>query len=171
MATKKNATAVPAKRKYKKTTDVDWDGARLKYVTTAGASLADVARDFKVDEKVLRSRSRREGWEQEKTDFRGNLSEVVKEQATSVQAEALKRWNEDTLIEAGYLREAARRQYMRPMANGKWRFNTHVSAAGITAAATANVAADKLARLALGTATENHQNTNRNLPVTVDDFV
>lgn len=168
LATKRN---FPAERKTKDHSDKDWDSARLKYVTTK-ISFAALSKLFGIPEGSLMKHASREEWKKERADYAANLSKVVKEETTSDKVKVLKEWNEDTIVEAKRLREAARRQFMRKLANGEWRFNKNISSSAITAAATANVSADKLVRLALGVATDNtNPNAKSELPASVDDFV
>lgn len=170
LATKRNLNRT-AVRKTNDHSDADWEAMRLKFVTTK-MSFAALAREFKVPDDVIRKHARRGEWEKERTEYIENLGKHVKEQTTKEKVDFLTKWNDETLVEAQRLREAARRQFMRPMANGEWRFNKHISASAIQAAAAANVSADKLVRLALGVSTDNtNPNAKSDLPASVDDFV
>lgn len=168
MVAKKNVTA---ERKTKDHSGADWDAMRLKFVTTK-ITITALAKEFGVPKGSVSKHASREGWEAERKEWSENLAKEVKEKVTLDKAKFLTEWNDDTLVEAGRLREAARRQFMRQMADGRWRFNTHISASAIQAAAAANVSADKLVRLALGVATDNtNPNAKSELPTSVDDFV
>jgi len=151
---------------------VDWDAARLRFVT-GGKSVTYVVigREFGVDDKLVSKRAKREGWKGEREEYVAKLDAEVKDSKLILDAARLKSWNEDTLRHAELLREAAQRQFMYMLANGTWRFIKNCSAKGIQAAASAHVTADKLARLALGAATEHNVNENKMLPVSVDEFV
>jgi len=151
---------------------VDWDAARLRFVTGGkSVSYVVIGREFGVDSMLVSKRARREGWADEKAEYVVKLDTEVKDSKLLLDAGRLKSWNEDTLKHAELLREAAQRQFMYMLADGKWRFIKNCSAKGIQAAASAHVTADKLARLALGAATEHGINENRTLPASVDEFV
>jgi len=151
---------------------VDWDAARLRYVTGGkSVSYVVIGREFKVDPKLVSKRAKREGWKDERAEYVAKLDTEVKEAKLTLDKAVLQSWNEDTLRHAQLLREAAQRQFMYQLADGKWRFIKNCSAKGIQAAASAHVTADKLARLALGAATEHNVNENKMLPASVDEFV
>ena len=150
--------------------DHDWTGARTRYVSSR-STFEVVAKEFKIPASLMRKRAGREGWQRERKEFSHQVDQTVLDEVLDNRVKQLKDWNKDTLVEATRLREAARSFFMRKRADGQWVATTKISAQGLTAAASANMTADKLARLALGTSTENNQNTNTNLPAGVDDFV
>lgn len=152
------------------TYDHDWEAAKLEFVTSK-KTYAVVAKNQGIREGLMRKRAQREGWAAARKEFSHQVAEAVVEDVHGDLVQKLKQWNRDTIIEAERLREAARSFFMRKRADGRWVGTTKISAQGLTAAASANMTADKLARLALGTSTENTNNTNRNLPASVDDFI
>jgi len=151
---------------------VDWDAARLRFVTGGkSVTYVTIEKEFGAPRELVSKRSKREGWKAEREEYVAKLDTQVKESKLLLDAARLKSWNEDTLKHAELLREAAQRQFMYMLADGRWRFVKNCSAKGIQAAATAHMTADKLARLALGAATEHGINENRMLPASVDEFV
>lgn len=161
-------TSPPSKHSPIKNEGVDWEAARLEYVTTH-ITLEGCAEKFGVKGAAMRRRARDGKWEQERADYRSKFLEQTTQSKIENAAARLAQWNEETFIHAGLLREAARRQFQYQTENG-WRFREDATSKSIQAAAAAHVAADKLARLALGASTENVNNNNRTLPTTVDDF-
>lgn len=153
---------------------VDKDACRLEYVSSM-KSLAEVARQFGVGVAAMRRWNRDEGWDAARAEYRERFLQETTQSKIDSAAARLAQWNEETLLHAGLLREAARRQFQYQVEGpaGKepvWRFRTDSSAKDISAAAAAYVASDKLARLALGASTDNVNNVNKSLPATVDDF-
>lgn len=148
--------------------DHDWNGAKAKFVSTR-ITYIKLAEEFGIREGLLRKRAQREKWPLERREFSQRVVDDAKASVAREIVVGLKEWNADTLVEAERLRESARRLFMRKRTDGRWLFLDTVSANNLAAAATTNLAADKLARLALGASTEN--NTNRSLPASVDDFV
>jgi hypothetical protein len=168
LATKRNSKAEQGRRADH--SGYDWEAARLKFVTTKMTKEL-VAKEFGIPRNILIKHSTREGWNAERDEYSVTLTKRVVEQSIADKAKFLEQWNEETLVEAQRLREAARRQFMRPLADGRWRFEKHISAVSIQAAASANVSADKLVRLALGVATDNHNTGAKSeLPLNIDDF-
>jgi len=152
------------------TYDHDWDAARLEFVSTK-KTYTVVAKNHGIREGLMRKRAQREGWSAQRKEFSQQVVAKATEEVQEDLVKMLKEWNRDTLTEAHRLREAARSFFMRKRADGRWIPTSKISAQGLTAAASANMTADKLARLALGTSTENNNNKNTSLPVSVDEFV
>lgn len=148
--------------------NVDRNGIRIEYVTGA-ATLEALGKKFGVRPPILRRWAKDDDWEQQRRDYRDQFHQSVVEAKIENAVVQLARWNEDTLLHAGLLREAARRQFQYQTEDG-WRFRDDCSSKAISAAAAAYVASDKMARLALGASTENNDNVNKSLPATVEDF-
>jgi hypothetical protein len=147
---------------------VDRDAIRLDYVTSS-VTLEACAKKYGVKGPTLRKWAREDHWDAERREYRERFHEQATQSKIDNAAARLAQWNEETLLHAGLLREAARRQFQYQTEDG-WRFREDASSKQITAAAAAHVAADKLARLALGASTENVNQNNKLLPATVDDF-
>jgi hypothetical protein len=153
--------------------NVDKDAIRLEFVTSQ-VPIAQLARDHGLRVTKLQRWARDEDWDSARKEYREKFLEQTTQSKIANAAARLTQWNEETMVHAGLLREAARRQFQyeaqEPGMMPQWRFKKDVSAKDISAAASAHVAADKLARLALGASTDNVNNVNKSLPATVDDF-
>src|SRR5688572_2941050 len=72
---------------------VDWDAAKLEYVTTT-CTLEAVADKFKVTGVALRRRARQEGWEQERAEYRSRFMQETTKAKIENAAVRLAQWNE-----------------------------------------------------------------------------
>jgi hypothetical protein len=153
--------------------EIDWDAAKLEFVTSH-CTLETISEKFNIPRTSVARHSRQENWKGLREEYRAKFQDSVIAAKVDNAVDRIKVWNEETLIHAGLLREAAQRMIQYPVkeAGGKvvWRYHDKLPANSLTAAAAAYVASDKLARLALGASTDNVNQTNKNLPATVDDF-
>jgi hypothetical protein len=151
------------------TKDYEWNAYRTQYITS-NITYDKLAKEHKLDPQLLRKRASREQWGVKRKEFGEALTREVGAQVVEVSKEALVEWNEDILVDAKRLKEAARRLFMK-LENGKWTHRKDVAYGALGAAASAMMNADRIARLAMGASTDNRNNTNRNLPLSIEELV
>ena len=154
------------------TKDYDWNTYRTEFITTK-ITYEKLSEKYGLNPGHVRKRSSREGWMAKRKEFSEQHTQAVGEEVLELAVKELAKYNTNALKDAERLREAARRMFMVLDKNGKWSHRKDVPYGALGAAASAMVAADKIARLSLGGSTENNnnRNTNRNLPVSIEELV
>ncbi len=137
----------------------DWAALRVEYVN-GSMQYKELADKHGIKEGTVRQRANREGW----ADERNALSRDVTQKATALLTDSrtgqLARFNAEDLEMA----QAIRGKAAAMLKKAKTPHDVKALAGAIDTA-------QKVGRLALGAATENHTVTTRELPASVDEFV
>ncbi len=148
----------------------DWAALRVEYINGA-MQYKELADKHGLKEGTVRQRANREGWVEERNAVSRAVTQAVTQKATAEKVDVLEKWNQATIKEAEMLRVAARTLYMTKDAEGRMTIKADLEPAQLNAAQSANLAADRMVRLATGSSTENNSITTKELPASVDDFV
>lgn len=150
---------------------IDWTSMKAEYISAPTRIEYEVlAKKYGTTRIVVARRAQEEDWKSAREIACDEVVSRSTRESIENRVARLAIWNEESILEAGWLREAARKLYMRHTEEG-WKFNKDIDHKSISAAAAAHVAADKLARLALGASTDNLNQQHSTLPASVDDFV
>jgi len=136
----------------------DWLAIQTEYIS--GVEYAELSEKYGIKEATIRQRAKRGDWSQ----MRHNTSQTVTEVAISaiieVKADLLAKLNEVDLTAAQSLRDKANELLA-----------TVATANELKAISGTFDIAQKISRLALGASTENSTVTNKELPVSIDEFI
>lgn len=142
-----------------KKSGTDWVTIETEYVHGT-ESMRDIAARFEIKPAGVMARATKGGWEAKRKHKQTQLSKVAGEKLQDAKIDELTAWNAATLNEAKLLKAAARTMYAFSE-DGKVRLKENITPAELSAAASANAQADRLARLALGVSTDNSQVTGK----------
>lgn len=137
----------------------DWTKLRLDYIH-GNMTLRELAEKNNIKAAGVMRRAANEGWDSDRKQESAKVSKVANEALSDTRANELSKFNEDDLKVARAIRGKAAAM-----------LNTALSAQELSALARSFDIAQKIGRLALGAATENSVVTNKELPVSVDEFV
>jgi DNA-binding MurR/RpiR family transcriptional regulator len=140
-------------------TKTDWNAVRMRYVQS-NKTLAEVATEFGIHHAGVEKRAHREGW----TDERQKLADSVRQQATSElvtqRAKELSKLNEDNLRVARAVQAQIGRHLQESQQN-----NQLIASRELRQLAGALAEVQKVARLALGASTDNHELNGGTTPI------
>lgn len=137
----------------------DWGKVKAEFVHGT-ESMRALAERLGINSAGLMRRAAKEGWEHERKTQSAEVSKAVSAAYFADRAEELARYNMEDLAAAKRLRERA--LAMLDRTNNPQH---------LRALSGAIESASKVARLALGVATENATVSHKELPASVDDFV
>ena len=88
----------------RKKVEVDWDAARLAYVTDPAATFSSVGRQFGVDRKRVSERAAAEDWERQRDEQKAAVEKKVREEAAAELAESARSQMVDLLSDVSSVR-------------------------------------------------------------------
>lgn len=137
----------------------DWSAIKLDYIHSS-LTLREVADKHGIKAAGVMRRAALEGWDAERKKNSAEISKIVSESLLESRANELAEYNNKDIEAAKAIRDKALSML------GEAQYPNQVKAI-----ANAVETASKVARLAMGVATENATITTKELPATVDDFV
>jgi hypothetical protein len=137
----------------------DWTAIKLAYINSS-KTLREVAEEFGVKAPGVFTRAAKENWQAERKQIQDETSKIVNESLKDLRVSELAMYNAADLDAAKEIRNKALQ--MMEAATGPHE---------LKAIAGAIDTASKVARLALGVATENATITTKELPTSVEEFV
>jgi hypothetical protein len=137
---------------YKVGSKIDWLAIRHEFVT-GHIDLKSLSEKHNINHATVRQRAKRENWSRERHLLSQKVTAAVVKTATEEKIEILNKWNQDSIKEAEMLRMAARTLFMERAEDGKLKIKRGLTGSDLSAAHNANIAADRLVRLATDAAT------------------
>lgn len=139
----------------------NWPALRVEYVN-GSMQYKELAEKHNIKEGTVRQRAKRESWAEMRNAVSQAVTQAVTQKVSSEKIDVLEKWNQETIKEAKMLRMAARALYMTENSEGRMKIKPNLEPAYLNAAQAANLAADRLVRLATGSSTENNSVTGNN---------
>ena len=137
---------------------IDWLAIQTEFIS--GIEYAELSEKYKVKEATIRQRAKRGDWSQQRHSASQAVTDKAIDSIIEVKADLLAKLNETDLSAAQALRDKAN-ELMQSV----------TTANELKALSGTFDIAQKISRLALGASTENSTVTNKELPVSVDEFV
>lgn len=138
---------------------INWNEIKSEFIN-GSLSLVEIAKKYDLKDTTVRSRANREDWQRLRNELQLIATEKVNEEVINEKVDKLKALNETDLSAAQALRDKAN-ELMQSV----------TTASELKALSGTFDIAQKISRLALGASTENSTVTNKELPVSVDEFV
>ena len=138
---------------------INWSEIKSEFIN-GSLSLVEIAKKYDLKDTTVRSRANREDWQRLRNELQLIATEKVNEEVINEKVDKLKALNEIDLSAAQALRDKAN-ELMQSV----------TTANELKALSGTFDIAQKISRLALGASTENSTVTNKELPVSVDEFV
>lgn len=140
---------------------VDWDAVKYDYIFNS-VTFVELAKKYGVSETAIRKQSSRNNWPVEKQQASDKVQKSAYDKMEENRATQLATWNDEDIRLARAMRGRAA-QMMVESAN--------LDANTLRAIASVADTAQKIARLAFGVSTENATITNKELPISIHEFV
>lgn len=137
---------------------IDWLAIQTEFIS--GIEYAELSEKYNVKEATIRQRAKRGDWSQQRHSASQAVTDKAIDSIIEVKADLLAKLNETDLSAAQALRDKAN-ELMQSV----------TTANELKALSGTFDIAQKISRLALGASTENSTVTNKELPVSVDEFV
>lgn len=125
-------------------------------------TLAEIASEFGIHHSGVEKRSVREGWTDERQKLADSVRQIAASELVSVRAKELAKLNEDNLRVARAVQGQIGRHLQEAQQNKQL-----IASRELRQLAGALAEVQKVARLALGATTENHELTGGNTPIPV----
>lgn len=138
---------------------IDWTALKVEFIN-GNETLRSIAKLHSINESTVRNRANKENWQQERDTLRHNATLLTNDIMLENRVDMLSKLNDIDLASAKALRDKANELLQSVTTPNE-----------LKAIAGTFDAAQKISRLALGASTENSTVTNKELPVSVDEFV